>query len=129
MQRSDGKSKVPEWLMPHFKASIELLHDYHAPPLPADKIKNMKVSTIWAGDCAFDGVKYAKLPAAADPNEDTEGMKFLSEKRTDPGPGEWQDLFPGVEIKAATIEGEHHFSMMRDRGAQELIRHVRESLA
>lgn len=130
MQRSDGTSNIPDWLMPHFKASIELLHDYHAPALPADKIKDMKVTVIWAGDCAFDGVKYAKLPpATTDSDEDTEGMKFLSEKRTDSGPGEWQGLFPGVKINAATIEGEHHFSMMRDQGAQELIRHVRESLA
>ncbi|KXT08901.1 hypothetical protein AC579_8464 [Pseudocercospora musae] len=52
--------------------------------------------------------------------EDTEGMNFLTERRKDFGPGEWADLFPGAHITASTVQGEHHFSMMRDQGARRL---------
>ncbi|KXT08900.1 hypothetical protein AC579_8464 [Pseudocercospora musae] len=46
MQRGAGPAKAPEWLMPRFRASIELLHDYHAPPIPAAAIRDMKVNII-----------------------------------------------------------------------------------
>lgn len=120
--------KMPEWLMPHFEATIELLHDYHAPPMPASGNSPGKVSIIWAGACAFDGDKYAPLPAATLEDEDTEGMKFLTERRTDLGPGKWRQLFPGRNITVDVIEDEHHFSMMRDRGAEKLVELVRASI-
>ncbi|KAI9689658.1 MAG: Type I Iterative PKS [Bogoriella megaspora] len=123
-------AKVPEWLMPHFEATIDLLHDYRAPrmPPPAEAKSPEKVTIIWAGSCAFDGERYAKLPAAAREGEDTEGMKFLTEQRTDFGPGDWADLFPGRRISMHVVEGEHHFSMMRDQGADQLGRFIRDSL-
>ena len=127
MQRG-AATKVPDWLMPHFRAAIELLHDYHAPPMPANAIKNTKVTVIWAGECAFDGVRYAHLPAATAEDEDTEGMKFLTERRKDMGPGDWAALFPGVDISVHVVEGEQHFSMMRDNGAQRLVEMMREAL-
>ncbi|KAF2211538.1 hypothetical protein CERZMDRAFT_42949 [Cercospora zeae-maydis SCOH1-5] len=128
LSRGSGvPSKTPEWLMPHFRASIELLHDYHAPPMkPGHKTK---VMLIWAGECAFDGVRYAHLPpSAGDTDEDTEGMKFLTEKRKDFGPTEWEKLFPGNDVVARVVESEHHFSMMRDAGARILVEHMREGL-
>ncbi|KAK3713685.1 Non-reducing polyketide synthase ctb1 [Vermiconidia calcicola] len=129
MQRGSAATKVPDWLMPHFRASIELLHDYHAPPMRAAAIQKTKVTIVWAGECAFDGVRYDHLPSATDGDDDTEGMKFLTERRQDRGPGEWADLFPGVKIGTHTVEGEQHFSMMRDRGAQKLVEIVREVLS
>ncbi|PPJ53310.1 hypothetical protein CBER1_00905 [Cercospora berteroae] len=124
---SGGPNKTPEWLMPHFRASIELLHDYHAPPM---KLGNKtKVMLIWAGECAFDGVRYAHIPPyAGDTDEDTEGMKFLTEKRKDFGATEWASLFPGTDVDARVVESEHHFSMMRDSGAQMLVEHMRDGL-
>ena len=125
---SSEPPQVPEWLMPHFEATIELLHDYHAPPIPAQGASPGRVSLIWAGACAFDGDRYARLPTAIADDEDTEGMKFLTEKRTDLGPGEWADLFPGREIHVDVMDGEHHFSMMRGRGAEKLGELVRRSI-
>ncbi|KAM3419059.1 hypothetical protein BST61_g5014 [Cercospora zeina] len=128
LSRGSGGSKTPpEWLMPHFRASIELLHDYHAPPMkPGNKTK---VMLIWAGECAFDGVRYAHLPpSSGDTDEDTEGMKFLTEKRKDFGATEWSGLFPGNDVDARVVESEHHFSMMRDGGAQTLVEHMRDGL-
>ncbi|PNS21559.1 beta-ketoacyl-acyl-carrier-protein synthase II [Sphaceloma murrayae] len=127
---NDGKGappKVPEWLMPHFEATIELLHDYKAPPIPANK-RIPDVNIIWAGDCAFDGEKYALLPGATDDDEDTEGMKFLTEKRTDLGPGRWDDLFHGKKLNCEVAEGEHHFSMMRGKGAEQLRDFIKRSI-
>jgi hypothetical protein len=60
--------------------------------------------------------------------EDTEGMKFLTEQRTDFGPGEWSDLFPGKHLNVNVIRGEHHFSMMRGKGGEELGRLIRRAL-
>lgn len=128
LQRGSGSpTKPPEWLMPHFRASIELLHEYHAPAMkPDDK---MKVMLIWAGECAFDGERYAHLPPAEDDtDEDTEGMKFLTERRKDFGSTEWASLFPGSTVCARVVENEHHFSMMRDGGAIRLAEHMRDGL-
>ena len=113
-----GSTKMPDWLMPHFEATIELLHDYHAPPMPLRGDSPGKVTLVWAGACAFDGDKYAPLPTSNIEGEDTEGMKFLTEKRTDSGAGKWAELFPGRQINVEVIESEHHFSMMRDQGGE-----------
>ncbi|KAH5277151.1 non-reducing polyketide synthase elcA-like protein [Parastagonospora nodorum] len=124
---SNKRAKLPEWLMPHFEATIELLHDYCAPPMPLTTNAPKKINLIWAGGCAFGG-KYAPLPPASMVGEDTEGMKFLTEQRTDFGPDKWTDLFPGRHIDIDVVEGEHHFSMMRGKGAQQLGGFLRKTL-
>jgi iterative type I PKS product template protein len=124
---SNKRAKLPEWLMPHFEATIELLHDYRAPPMPLTTTAPKKINVIWAGGCAFGG-KYAPLPPASMVGEDTEGMKFLTEQRTDFGPDKWVDLFPGRHIDVDVVEDEHHFSMMRGKGAQQLGGLLRKTL-
>ncbi|KAH8730335.1 hypothetical protein GQ44DRAFT_747268 [Phaeosphaeriaceae sp. PMI808] len=121
------RSKLPDWLMPHFEATIELLHDYRAPPFVQSIDSPKRVTVIWAGDCAFGG-KYALFPPASMEGEDTEGMKFLTEQRTDFGPGKWADLFPGNHIDVYVVEGEHHFSMMRGKGGEQIGRMLRKAL-
>lgn len=121
------RSKLPNWLMPHFEATIELLHDYLAPPMPRHSNSPRKISVIWAGECAFGG-KYAPFPSASIEGEDTEGMKFLTEQRTDFGPDKWSYLFPGKHIEVDVIEGEHHFSMMRGKGGEQLGILIRKAL-
>jgi iterative type I PKS product template protein len=124
--RANAPPKAPEWLMPHFRATIELLHDYAAPPMPPSR--QPKASIIWAGSCAFENGLYAPLPDGTGDDQDTEGMKFLTEKRQDFGPGEWADLFPGQDISVKVMEGEHHFSMMRGEGAEKLSGLIRDFL-
>ena len=97
----------PAHLIAHFNATIEVLHNYHAKPLAIGSLR--RVTIIWATDSVMDGIKLPKLPPGPD---DTEGMKFLTEKRTDFTAGGWKDLFPGVEVDAKSIQGAHHFSMM-----------------
>ncbi|KAL9096260.1 MAG: hypothetical protein Q9165_001783 [Trypethelium subeluteriae] len=120
--------RMPEWLMPHFEATIELLHDYHAPPMPLNGSSPGKVTIIWAGACAFDGERYAYLPPATAEGEDTEGMKFLTERRTDLGPGKWAQLFPGRDVGVFVVDDKHHFSMMRAQGGERLGELIRKSM-
>lgn len=128
------KTKVPDWLMPHFRATIELLHEYVAEPMNESESKKMKVTIVWAGTSPFDEGKYAPLPTATameqngDGDGENEGMKFLTQKRRDFGPGDWAELFPGGELEVHVVEGEHHFSMMRGEGAGRLVGFLRRGL-
>ncbi|TEA13318.1 Non-reducing polyketide synthase pks27 [Colletotrichum sidae] len=124
----DTTAPPPDWLMPHFRASTHLLTDYRAPPLPASAARGLRVNIIWAGECAFDGVRYAKMPPPEEGEADVRGMKFLTERREDFGPGRWAELFPGADVTAGVVEGEHHFSMMRGAGAERLVELVRAGL-
>lgn len=120
---------APEWLIPHFHATIELLHDYHALPLPKSRNgSGPNVTIIWAGACAFDDHRYPEMPheTSHTPTE-MEGIRFLTQRRTDFGPGMWAKLLLEHRVTAHRIEGEHHFSMMR-RGAPELARILRTVL-
>lgn len=97
MQRGNGGPPAtkglppapPAWLMPHFRATIELLHECIAPPMNPS-LPRPKVTLIWAGDCAFDGKHYAYFPPPhpGEDYEDTDGMLFLSETRKDYGSDE-----------------------------------------
>ncbi|OLN84419.1 Conidial yellow pigment biosynthesis polyketide synthase 4 [Colletotrichum chlorophyti] len=127
MRRDTENFTPPEWLIAHFRAATALLHEYYAPPTPADVAKKMRVTIIWAGQTAFDGVRYSHLSAAMR-EEDCEGMKFLTESRTDFGPGDWAKLLPGATIMTHTVEGEHHFSIMRGKGAEKVVEFIRGGL-
>jgi thioesterase domain-containing protein/acyl carrier protein len=98
---------VQQRLMKHFTATIEVLHDYHAEPLPEGFAPI--TSIIWASECLFDGVSLPTFPSGP---EDPEGIKFLIEKRQDFSAGDWKSLFPGGQVTAEAMEGATHFSMM-----------------
>lgn len=67
-----GASPLPSsQLFAHFDATIEVLHDYYAKPLPLGRLK--KVTVIWATDCVMDGVHFPKLP----PGPDDTGFEIL----------------------------------------------------
>jgi iterative type I PKS product template protein len=107
---SDQVAEAPEWLIPHFNATITVLHNYWADPLP--QWSTPQTSIIWASECVFDGVKFPRLPPSPD---DTEGMKFLTEKRSDFSAGEWADLFPGDEVTVEVAHGADHFSLLNEQ--------------
>lgn len=96
----------PEWLIPHFNATIDVLHDYWAEPLIEGQ--SPKVFILWAGESVITG-DTPKLPPHP---EDTEGMKFLLEQRIDFSPNGWEELFPDGEIVVEKSVGANHFSMM-----------------
>lgn len=94
-------------LFAHFDATIEVLHNYYAEPLPRGQLR--KTTIIWATECVMDGINFPKLQPGPDDNE---GMKFLTEKRIDFTAAGWDHLFPGVVVDVRRVEGAHHFSMM-----------------
>ena len=96
-----------EQLFAHFNGTIDVLHDYHAKPLAPKQLR--KVTIIWAAECVMDGVIFPKLPPGPG---DTEGLKFLTETRTDFPAAGWQEYFPGVEIDVKRADNAHHFSML-----------------
>lgn len=98
---------MPTELLAHFKSNIELLHGYCADPLPEGFIPSITV--IYATECVFDGVTF---PFPSPEIEENEGMKFLTEKRTDFSASSWASFFPGEEIKVEVIHGATHFSIM-----------------
>jgi thioesterase domain-containing protein/acyl carrier protein len=105
--KGQAKSPPPEWLVPHFNGTIDILHDYWAEPLLEGLTP--KTSIIWASESVLDGVKFPKLAPGPD---DTEGLKFLTEKRTDFSAAGWEDLFPGDEVRVVRADGADHFSIM-----------------
>ena len=102
-----GKIKpTPELLFPHFIATIDLLHDFIAKPLPEGMAP--KTSLIWAGESILDTLK-VDLPPHPD---DTEGMKFLTVRHLSFSGNGWERLFPGEKLSISVAEGANHFSMM-----------------
>jgi hypothetical protein len=99
--------QLPMWLLPHFQANVDGMGDFHANPLPQGSTPRTVI--IWASECVLDRVKNPKLPPGP---EDTEDIKFLTERRTDYSAEGWAPLFPGDEIQAEVLHGAHHFSMM-----------------
>ena len=96
----------PDWLFPHFNATIDTLHDFVARPLPEGTAP--KTSLIWAGQGILDDLK-VELPPQPD---DTEGMKFLTTKHSSFSENGWEELFPGEKLQIFVAEGANHFSMM-----------------
>lgn len=100
-------TKKPDWLIPHFNGVIDILHNYWAEPLVDSQC--LKVSLIWACTSIMDD---ANLPPLMPHKDDTEGMKFLTEKRRDFSGNGWEDLFPGSQLVIEKAHGANHFSMM-----------------
>ncbi|KAH8432989.1 polyketide synthase alb1 [Aspergillus melleus] len=117
-------AKPPAWLVPHFNATIDTLHEYFATPLPVGKTP--RTSIIWASESVMDGKNVPKMPPHPD---DTEGMKFLTEARTDFSACGWEALFPGGTIILDRTEGLNHFSMMRREHGAKLGGFITQALA
>ncbi|KAM0333327.1 hypothetical protein ACHAQA_001988 [Verticillium albo-atrum] len=112
--------KIPEWLLPHFAASVTALSNYTAEPIPADKCPN--VMAIWCED----GV--CKLPT--DPRPDpypTGHALFLLDNRTDFGPNRWDEYLDISKFRTRSLPG-NHFSMMHGEYAKTLGDFIREAL-
>ena len=100
----------PDWLFPHFNATIDTLHDFVAKPLPEGTAPT--TSLIWAGQGVLTDLK-VELPSHPD---DTEGMKFLTTKHSTFSGNGWEELFPGERLRISVAEGMNHFSMMVSLG-------------
>ena len=96
----------PDWLFPHFNATIDTLHDFFARPLPEGTAP--LTSLIWAGQSVLHDLKVELAPHP----DDTQGMKFLTTRHSSFEGNGWEELFPGEKLRIFVAEGANHFSMM-----------------
>jgi iterative type I PKS product template protein len=100
-------AKLPEWLLPHFQASITALSNYRQTVVPLEEGKQPKVTAIWCED----GV--CKTPEDPRPEPYPEGHAlFLLDNRTDFGPGQWEKFCGLQNMNMERVRG-NHFSMMK----------------
>lgn len=101
----DGNpKKTPEWLLPHFQASVNALSTYWARSL--DYSTAPKTLAIWCED----GV--CKYPTDPRPDPYPSGHAlFLLENKTDFGPQLWDALLGPENVTTCRVTG-NHFTMM-----------------
>ncbi|RYO94073.1 hypothetical protein DL762_000821 [Monosporascus cannonballus] len=117
---SESAKKIPDWLLPHFAASVTALSNYTAEPIAKEKCP--KVMAIWCED----GV--CKLPT--DPRPDpypTGHALFLLDNRTDFGPNRWDEYLDIEKMTFRHMPG-NHFSMMHGDLAKQLEGFLREAM-
>ena len=116
----ESAKKIPEWLLPHFAASVTALSNYTAEPIAKEKCP--KVMAIWCED----GV--CKLPT--DPRPDpypTGHALFLLDNRTDFGPNRWDEYLDADKMTFRHMPG-NHFSMMHGDLAKQLGGFLKEGI-
>ncbi|KAL9114954.1 MAG: hypothetical protein Q9227_001197 [Pyrenula ochraceoflavens] len=117
-----SQQSTPDWLIPHFEASIINLAAYE--PEPLDPSDAPKVFMIWARDGLVKDPKDSKMPRSAG---EAKSVKFLLDNRTDFGPNGWERLLGADNISTETVEG-NHFTMIQKPGVQQLPALIRRAL-
>lgn len=129
LPQGNKPAQAPEWLIPHFNATIDTLHEYHAAPLMLDNANAPHVSIIWACESVMDGADILRPSSySEDEDENEEGVKFLTERRTDFSGCGWETLFPGGEVRIEKAPEANHFTMMRGEFAPKLACFIRGSV-
>jgi len=109
---SPTAKKVPEWLLPHFAASVTALSNYTGEPIAKDKCP--KVLSIWCED----GVCKEPTDPRPDPYPTGHAL-FLLDNRTDFGPNRWDEYLDMDRMTFRHMPG-NHFSMMHGELAKQL---------
>ena len=91
-RREKDPVEAPEWLPPYFNATIDTLHEYYACPLSLNSANKPRVPIMWACQSVMDITDIPRPPSC---EQDTEGMKFLTEACTDFSDCGWGRLFRG----------------------------------
>ena len=103
-----GGRDPPEWLLPHFAASVRALTEYK--PKAIDPKWAPKTFAIWATDGVCKDPSDPRPPLRDD---DPKSMKWLLENRTDFGFNGWDQIL-GQSCMTTTKVGANHFTMMRE---------------
>jgi thioesterase domain-containing protein len=109
---SEEGTKIPDWLLPHFEASIKALTDYKPQPIPArDLARAPRTLAVWArhGVC-----RYPDSPRPEVRGDEPASMNWLLNNRTDFGPNGWGRLLGCVEFKTMSVDG-NHFDLMKNK--------------
>lgn len=98
----------PDWLIPHFEASIANLAAYKPPAM--NPLAAPKTLIIWARDGLCKDPKDRKFPRSA---REAKSVKFLLDNRLDLGSNEWDKLLGEENIITTPVQG-NHFTMIRE---------------
>jgi thioesterase domain-containing protein len=116
------KRAPPPWLIGHFEACVNSLHDHRASAM--DPSVAPQTTVIWACDAIDKSItpRFERRP------DDPEGLKFLTEARMDFGLCGWESLLPQEDCKIFCVEGANHFSMMKGEHAKTLSEYIEVAL-
>lgn len=108
--RGDGIAKPPPYLVPHFKATTDIMSGYKTKPIHSVGLNGMKVLLIWATKGLLSGsnVERYQMPNGVS----SKGIGFLLDDKTDFGAKGWDELMPGARIQIQIVEGANHFTLM-----------------
>ena len=96
-----GSAKPPDYLIPHFIKTVEVMLPYKARPL---KVRPMpRVGILWACETVLDGEGAPRLKKTT---------HFMTRRRSDFGPDGWDSVLPGAEFLIDRAVGANHFTMM-----------------
>lgn len=109
------KKDPPKWLISHFEACVNCIHDYNATPIIPESTAP-KTHVIWASDAIDQHLekKFERRP------DDPEALGFLLAARTDFGPSGWEALLPEENMDFGRMSGANHYSMMKGEFATQL---------
>ncbi|KAL6154158.1 Type I Iterative PKS [Exserohilum turcicum] len=108
----DEGSKVPDWLLDHFEASIKALTAYEPQPISDNHMSLApRTMAVWA---RYGVCRYPDSPRPEVKGDEPKSMNWLLNNRTDFGPNGWEALLKSVEIQTMTMEG-NHFTLMKEK--------------
>lgn len=97
-----GSSAPPDWLIPHFEASIKNLADFM--PYPMDPEEAPRTHIIWARDGLVSELDEKQFPRS---NAEAKSVKFLLDGRQSLGTYGWEKLIGSENISMDFMEGNH----------------------
>ena len=125
------RGKSPEWLIPHFGASLRCMDSYNPPKMEASPVAPLpRISILWAKDgvCKYPTDPRPQLERGV---KQPKNMAWLLENRE----GEqlrkngWDGLFGKQCIfETRVLEGANHFSMMRGENAKQVAEFIGEAM-
>ncbi|KAH8689371.1 putative polyketide synthase [Talaromyces proteolyticus] len=124
----DGKTKPPEWLLPHFRATVRELTAYsEILETTSLNTEGMPPTTlIWARDGVVKGIDDPK-PVWEEGVRMPNSMEWLVNNRKNLGSNGWDKLVGKTNTRCVSMEG-NHFTMMRDPLAAEVGKLIKEAM-
>ncbi|KAJ5379344.1 polyketide synthase [Penicillium cosmopolitanum] len=108
------QGSAPNWLIPHFEASVRNLADFI--PYPMDPEEAPRTHIIWASDGLVSESDEKQFPRS---DAEAKSVKFLLDDRQSLGTYGWEKLIGSENISVEFMEG-NHFTMIREPKVKQL---------
>jgi hypothetical protein len=110
----DGKTKPPDWLLPHFRSTVRELTAYSdlLESRPINTINMPRTTLIWAREGVVKNPGDPK-PAWDERVRMPNSMEWLINNRYNLGENGWEKLVGKGNTRCVSMDG-NHFTMMRE---------------